>query len=292
MESPLVSIVIPAYNAARFLPDTLRSLQNQTYKNIEVIVVNDGSTDDTTAVCLENRKELNLRVIEQANGGVSRARNAGLADVNGEFIALLDADDFLLPQSILKKVNLLIANPELAFVYSEVTYVDENLENPRPGPVALSKDLLHHLLLWDMETIPCPCSNLVFRSSCLTNKDVMFEPALSTIADKYFCAQLSRNFIGGLISEPLFLYRVVSGSMSRNVRVMEKDSLNLYRLYRESGFFSSKKLEKQAFSNMYLILGASWIKDAKNYGRGFKFIIKAWFMYPANFITTMKKVID
>lgn len=92
----LVSVIIPCYNYAKYLPECIESVRNQTYKNIEIIVVDDGSPDDTKEAC----ERLKVRCISKENGGLSSARNAGIKEAAGEFIMCLDADDMLPPDSI------------------------------------------------------------------------------------------------------------------------------------------------------------------------------------------------
>ena len=101
MSTPLVSIIIPAYNAAAFIRRAVKSALAQTWQPVEVIVVNDGSTDDTAAVvqslCAQHPQ---LRLISTENGGVSRARNTGMDASRGEYLTFLDADDVLLPDAV------------------------------------------------------------------------------------------------------------------------------------------------------------------------------------------------
>lgn len=114
---PLVSVVIPAYNAARTLAQALDSVRAQTYPNIEIIVVNDGSTD-TTAEVLRAYGE-NLRSINQANGGLPKARNVGCQSARGEYIALMDADDLCAPERIAIQVEVMRSFPEVVLCSSD-----------------------------------------------------------------------------------------------------------------------------------------------------------------------------
>lgn len=94
-EQPLVSVLIPAYNVAEYVERALDSLQNQTYKNLEVVVVDDGSTDETLAICQRYaEKDKRFRIVHQENQGVSAARNTALAHATGEYIGFVDADDY------------------------------------------------------------------------------------------------------------------------------------------------------------------------------------------------------
>ena len=110
MNAPLVSVLIPAYNCAKYLTETLKSVQNQTYQNIEIIVVNNSSTDLTLDV-LESLLYVNITYITQENKGAATARNKAFEICKGDYIKFLDADDLLNPESIENQVNLLNKNP-------------------------------------------------------------------------------------------------------------------------------------------------------------------------------------
>ncbi|WP_161495004.1 glycosyltransferase family 2 protein [Caulobacter sp. BP25] len=125
---PLVSVVIPAYNASRTIIKTIASAQNQIFDNIEIIVINDGSTDNTLDLLKDlARSEPRLHIISQDNSGVAAARNAGIHKARGKYIAPLDADDIWLPEHIEQQVQLLELHPRkpgLSFGLSDRT--DEN----------------------------------------------------------------------------------------------------------------------------------------------------------------------
>lgn len=103
-DNPLVSIIIPVYNSEKFLKKCLESVYLQTYKNIEVIIIDDGSTDQSGRMCDEvSEKYKYIKIIHNSNQGVSMARNCGLDNANGDFIMFLDSDDWL-EYDILAKV--------------------------------------------------------------------------------------------------------------------------------------------------------------------------------------------
>ena len=114
-----ISVVVPAYNAARFLPRCLGSVFAQTLKPAEVIVVDDGSTDDTAALAAG----LGARVISQANGGIASARNTGIGIASGEWIAFLDADDRWAPEKLERQVARI--RPETVLVYTGIRIFDD-----------------------------------------------------------------------------------------------------------------------------------------------------------------------
>lgn len=106
---PLVSVIIPAFNAQAFLRATLESVLAQTYRDLEIIVVDDGSTDDTAALASAfANDDARIRVITKVNGGVSSARNAGIAAARGDYFAFLDADDLWHPEKIAAQMDILL----------------------------------------------------------------------------------------------------------------------------------------------------------------------------------------
>jgi glycosyltransferase involved in cell wall biosynthesis len=123
--SELVSVVVPAYNSARTLDATLRSARGQSHGTLEIIVVDDGSVDDTAAIVEQQAAEdRRVRLIRQANAGVSAARNAGAAAAQGVFIAPLDADDLWADRKIEKQVAIFNDDPELGLVYCWFALID------------------------------------------------------------------------------------------------------------------------------------------------------------------------
>jgi glycosyltransferase involved in cell wall biosynthesis len=288
LNKPLISVIIPAYNAEKFIHETLQSVLNQTYTNFEIIVLNDGSTDKTKEIVEKFQlSDSRIKLINKVNTGVSDTRNLGMQKANGKYIALLDADDVWLPDNLEKKISVLEKNPEIHFVYGDMYLADEKLQNLQEAAKGKKEMILENILLWNGEVIPGPCSNLLFKKSCLDN-NITFSPLLSTIADKHFSAQLARYFKGYYIPEILWIYRVVKGSMSKSMIVMEKDCLEVYNLYKKNNFFPNKNFENKCFANMYLILAGSWWKDGKNKIKAIKYILKAFITKP---LYTLKKLL-
>ncbi len=126
--SPLVSVVIPAYNAERFIRQTLESVLAQTYKNIEVLVVDDGSQDRTADIVRETAdRDDRIILLSQANSGVAAARNLAIQHSKGEFIAPIDADDLWYPQNIEKQVQCMVQGGNtVGLVYSWSVDIDES----------------------------------------------------------------------------------------------------------------------------------------------------------------------
>ena len=122
----LVSIIVPCYNQAHFLGHALQSVLNQTYETWECIIVNDGSPDDTKVEASKwCDKDNRFRYLDKSNGGLSSARNAGIAICKGEYILPLDADDMIYPGYLKTGVNIIKKNPKISPVYCDTVHVGE-----------------------------------------------------------------------------------------------------------------------------------------------------------------------
>jgi glycosyltransferase involved in cell wall biosynthesis len=139
---PMVSVVIPAYNAAAFIRRTIDSVLSQTYTDFELIVVDDGSTDDTGQVVQSYGPK--VRYIRQANAGDGPARNAGIAAAQGRWIAFLDHDDEWLSNKLKAQMNLLDRNPDLRWCGTNYLLSCQNLRRPAGNPEELAKRLAGH----------------------------------------------------------------------------------------------------------------------------------------------------
>lgn len=126
MNNPLVSAIIPAFNSESFLESAVRSAVNQAYENVEIIIVDDGSTDSTARLAdeLAARWPTRVRVIHQPNAGVCAARNAGISEAKGEFLAMLDADDEWLPDHISDAMAVFASDGKVGLVHANNEWID------------------------------------------------------------------------------------------------------------------------------------------------------------------------
>jgi hypothetical protein len=136
-QSGLASIIIPTFNRAKLLDETLASAVEQTYRPIEIIVVDDGSTDDTTSVVeswqhhIARDPDVEIRYLPQENAGVGAARNHGLIESHGEFIQFLDSDDILHPRKLEIQIGLLERYPESGYAFSHMARLEDMGEWPK-----------------------------------------------------------------------------------------------------------------------------------------------------------------
>lgn len=162
-----VSVIIPCYRQARYLPEAIDSILRQTYSNIEIIVVNDGSDDETGEVAKSYGDR--VRYVWKENGGLSSARNAGLAAANGEWIQFLDADDLIHPAKIETQLRESRAEDEPDIIYSDYRYfADERPTEEWRGPdVQLDSghEFQSFLERWE-RSLTIPIHALLYRSTC------------------------------------------------------------------------------------------------------------------------------
>ncbi|MBI4402275.1 MAG: glycosyltransferase [Nitrospirae bacterium] len=126
MHDPVVSVVIPVFNGAPFVAKAVASVRAQSVKDVEILVVDDGSTDGTQAVLAGLQQSMGITWFQQDHGGPARSRNKGIAAARGEFVALLDCDDVWLPDKLEAQLALMRNRPEVGVVHTDYEVVDQN----------------------------------------------------------------------------------------------------------------------------------------------------------------------
>lgn len=190
----LVSIIIPAYNCEKYISKCINSVVNQTYKNIEIIIIDDGSKDNTLEICSNfSKKNKKIKVFSKENGGVSSARNLGLSKAKGEFINFIDSDDYVEINYIEKLVeNLLNTNSDISvcgFVDEDLEgislHYSENKSNFSYGVKDFKEDYF----------IPYVCWQILFKKELLYrgNKRILFNEKVYIKEDLSFIYQLTSN---------------------------------------------------------------------------------------------------
>jgi glycosyltransferase involved in cell wall biosynthesis len=226
-DAPLVSVVIPCYNQAHFLREAVESVRRQSYPRVETILVDDGSTDDTTAVAAE----LGVRCIRQENRGLAGARNRGLAESSGDYVVFLDADDRLLPYGLEANADAFKERPEAAFVSSWFRYIDKignPISLPVLPPIPPAQD--HYRALLDCSYwIGCPAQAMFQRDAVLAAGG--YDEAFRACEDRDLYLRVARSRViyahnGGPVCE----YRQHRESMSQNhARMLKWSVLTLRR---------------------------------------------------------------
>ncbi|NLE77395.1 MAG: glycosyltransferase, partial [Chloroflexi bacterium] len=216
-----VSVIVPAYNHAAFLPRTLESALGQTWQDREIIVVDDGSRDETPAVAARFGQA--IRYARQENQGMARTRNNAIRLASGQLISFLDDDDLWLPEYLSTVVERFAADPDLAALHTgyRLTSDQEALDYPRCGTRVVPPDRLHSALL---EGGFFPPSSVTVRRSCLENVGV-FDESLQGCADWELWLRISAAAKFAGIPDVLMKYRLHAGGLSSNVKHMFDDRL-------------------------------------------------------------------
>jgi glycosyltransferase involved in cell wall biosynthesis len=214
--SSAVSVVIPCFNLGAFLQEAVESVWAQTCPPVEIIVVDDGSTDDDTLRVLAELRRSGQTVLRTENRGVSAARNCGTSVARGEHILLLDADDVLLPRFLEETVLRLSETPAAGFVTTNYERFGEH------GGVHELYDYAPKTLLWRGGIIP---SSTVFRRVCWEQVRGFREDLRAMNDREFWISIVASGWTWVLVREPLCRYRVRAGSLSEYRRANELDLL-------------------------------------------------------------------
>lgn len=276
---PEITIIIPAYNASAYLAESISSVIQQTFTSWELIIVNDGSTDNTVEIVKRFLSDNRIKLISQQNKGVSAARNAGIRAAAGKYIGFLDADDYLLENDLQRKLEVLSKNPLIDFVYSDVIDCDSNLNQVKVQKGVETVNLLREALSWRKEVIPTLPSNVVGKAS-LFKETIQFDENLSNCADRFMKIELAANAIGAYIPESLVKYRDTPGSMSKKIGLLERDEEYIIKKIIETNLIPKNGFRRKVIANIYFTISGSWYKDAHKPLRAIKYALKAISIYP------------
>ncbi|HEY9832882.1 MAG TPA: glycosyltransferase [Stenomitos sp.] len=244
---PLISVIIPVYNGEKTIKTTIESVLNQTFTDLELIVVNDGSQDSTLAV-LDEIKDSRLKVFSFANAGVSASRNRGLAQAKGEFISFLDADDLWTPDKLEAQLRALQENPQAAVAYSWSDWVDESGQFLRAGGhITVNGNAYEKLLLRDFVESG---SNPLIRRQALDEVGD-FDQSVTPAEDWDMWLRLAARYEFVAVPSAQILYRISPNSASFNVWKMEAGSLQVIERNFAQTPESLKHLKRDTLASRY-----------------------------------------
>lgn len=228
--SPLVGVVIPAYQLADFVLDAVGSVLRQTHHAVDVVVVDDGSRDGT-ADLVAAVPDPRLRVISQPNSGVARARNRGAAEVAGELLAFLDADDVWAPDKLRKQIDVLERRPDWACVGSFMHHVDTR--GRTLGVTGEQVDERNRDRVARADLLPCPISSVLFRREAFERAggfdESLLEHVPAMVEDLDLMSRLAREHPFGVLPEPLGGYRIHGRSGSARHFRNQRDGARFVR---------------------------------------------------------------
>lgn len=265
-----ISVIVPAYNAAPYIEECVASILAQTHRDLEVIVVNDGSTDATSDL-VQAMSDPRVRCIDQANGGVCAARNTGLDSATGDHISFLDADDAMDPTDMEEKLAALRA-AGVDWVYGDLRYCDKDLVPTGRISQGTDKNIVDTVLLGLETAVPTPCSNLLAHARCFSN-GLRLDTTLSTSADQDLAIRLALGYTHVHLPRALHRYRDVPSSMSKSVALYVKDHTTLFAKADREGWFRDPAFRRRCHANMQFAFSGSWWKLAHDRKRA---LLHAW----------------
>jgi glycosyltransferase involved in cell wall biosynthesis len=218
---PLITAIIPSFNSGRFVVQAVESVLAQTYGNVETIVVDDGSTDDTADRLAAYLGD--IRYIRQPNGGLSRARNRGMEEARGEFFAFLDADDMWLPEKLLLQWECLADQPDAGLVHTDTCRLYESTGERVyvPGGAERFCGTCYTEFFWGHSVTP---STVMVSRQCIDEVGGFDESIRRpSTQDLDLWIRIARNCPLAYVDKPLVLYRYHATNSSYNLQMMVED---------------------------------------------------------------------
>ena len=224
---PLVSVIVPIYNSERFLSETIESILNQSYRNLEIILINDGSTDNSKQICKEySTKDKRIVYIKKENGGVVTARNDGITKATGEYILPVDSDDIIKNTYIEKAVDVMVKNENIGIVYCKAEFI-----GGKTGYWDLPEFTIENILKDN-----CIFVTALFKRTDWVNVGGYKDYVKDSTEDYDFWLSLIENGVKVYrIPEILFQYRIRENSRSTKSKYNKRVIINYHkRLYKEN----------------------------------------------------------
>ncbi len=217
---PKVSVVLPSYNSMTYLPETLESVLRQTFTDFEVLIINDGSSDNIVQWA-SGLVDPRVRLISQQNQGVSVARNTGIAQAQGEYIAFLDADDLWEPTKLEKQVPCLKDNPEIGLVHTWMAVIDQQ---GKPTGRVMTSNAEGEVWQQLVEQNTVACSSVIVRRSCFETVGVFLprNECPVDVEDWEMWIRVASRYPFAMVKEPLMLYRQHPNNTSKNWQSLEQ----------------------------------------------------------------------
>ncbi len=246
-----ISVIIPVFNGAKTIKETIDSILNQIFQNLELIIIDDGSKDTTLEV-VKSFSDSRIKVFSYPNAGLSASRNRGISQAKGEYISFIDADDLWTPDKLESQWKALQKNPQAAIAYSWTDYIDESSKFIKSGRrIKVNGDAFSKLLLINFLENG---SNPLIRQEAF-EKIGGFDESLLAAEDIDMWLRLAANYEFVCVEKPQILYRVSTSSMSTNLKRQETASLKVMeRAFSYPKADKFKDLRKESLSHLYQYL--------------------------------------
>jgi glycosyltransferase involved in cell wall biosynthesis len=246
----LISVIIPVYNGEKTIRETIESVLTQTFRDFELIILNDGSQDSTLEI-VSSIQDSRLKVFSQPNAGLAASRNRGTFHAVGEYISFIDADDLWTPDKLETQLKALQDNPEAAVAYSWTNYIDESGQFLRRGGyLTANGDVYAKLLVVDF--LENGSNPLIHRQALIQVGG--FDESLPAAEDWDILLRLAAQYSFVAVPYPQILYRVSANSMSAHVVRQEAACLKVLERAFNQAPESLQYLKKYSMANLYRYL--------------------------------------
>jgi glycosyltransferase involved in cell wall biosynthesis len=252
LNSPAISVIMPAYNQAQYVSEAIQSVLDQTYPDFELIVVDDGSTDETQRI-LAGIQDPRLCIIRQPNAGLSAARNTGLRKSSAPFVTFLDADDYFLPDKLEILSGYLEVQNDIGLVAGRARYVDQLGKTILDTEEVLPRLALPELLLEN----PICVSAVLLRRSCLEHVGEFDETMRACEDWDLWLRLLAEGYKMAWVDKPVVAYRIHPGQMTR-----QSDRMRIAIFMTLDKFFGQLNLPEKLFSYKSAAYSVGWVHSA------------------------------
>ena len=265
-----VSVIIPTYNREKYICETIDSVLSQTYKDYEIVVVDDGSTDETGKLLLQYGGK--IKYIYKENGGTACARNLGILNSEGEFIAFLDDDDLWLPEKLKIQMEVFYANPDLGFVCSQAYVIDvSGVIIKKWGQGMFNYETFESLYEADFVLT----LTVLAKRRCI-NEVGLFDEQLLTSEDYDLWLRLAKKYRFKHINLPLAKYRLHRGNKSKDYDLRLRAHQIIDNKYNKDIGFLRKKIKT---AKDYFLFGTHYYSD-NNFYKAAVHYLKAILNFP------------
>jgi glycosyltransferase involved in cell wall biosynthesis len=294
-----ISVIMPVYNASKYLCEAIESILKQTFKDFEFIIIDDGSTDNSKDI-IEYYKSLDSRIkfFIQENSGISKTLNKGINMAKGKYIARMDADDIALPNRLSIQYNFMENNPEYVLIGSNANVISKEGDFLYKSDLKLTDELIRNQL---------PNNPFIHPSTFMKRESLILvggydEKIIHHVEDQILWNKLAEFGKLGNIEESLLSYRLVPSSVSnRTVKQCQKLSIIVNQSIIKGEFtqdsiesilaLTAKKSHKNQLSNYYLSVGKVYLERQKKRSKAISYFSQSLWFNPLNFIALFNLVL-
>ncbi len=272
VDYPIVSVVIPTYNRKSIISRAINSVLNQTYKNYEIIIVDDGSTDDTIEY-IKDHFNSKVKCISQKNKGASSARNRGISEAKGKYVAFLDSDDEWVESKLQGQVAFLEKNPEIALLCGR-TYRSDNIKKVNSSiSQSIVGDLFPTLFMHSFVSTP----------TVIVKKEVLdevggFDTNYKSAEDFDLWLKITKNYKCAFLPDLVAIVNRGKDNLSTDKITLHLHALTILEIHYDENRIPRNKYNK-AISDSYIALGRNYLKSGQ-ISQAKKSFIKSFKIFP------------